>query len=172
MKDRKSLIEKLFDLANDREAPVYIQFIKYGIAGGVATALNLVIFYVCAFMIWPSLGPDDPAIKLLNLDTPEGFTEETRLRYAQYCMLTGFMISNLACYVMNVKWVFVPGRHHWTIEILLFYAVSGLAFIAGAGLASVLINRFGVETTYANLSNIITSVLINFVLRKFAIFKQ
>ena len=172
MTDRKSLVGRLLDIMNDREAPVAIQFLKYGIVGGVATGINLVLFYICAYFIWPSLGPDDPFITLLKLEPPAGFVEDLRLSRVQYSMVTAFMISNLACYLMNVKWVFVAGRHHWILEVLLFYAVSGLAFVAGAALASFLIGRFEVQTTYANLSNILTSVLINFILRKFAVFKQ
>ena len=81
-----------------------------------------------------------------------------------------FLIANMVAYVTNVLWVFEAGRHQFIIEVLLFYAVSGIAVFIGTGLMGVLIRKFGMLTTYAFASNIFTAVMINYAVRKFFIF--
>ena len=56
------------------------------------------------------------------------------------------------------------------IEILLFYAVSGISVFLGTMLMGILIKRFGLLTTYAFGTNIFTAVMINYAVRKFFIF--
>jgi putative flippase GtrA len=67
--------------------------------------------------------------------------------------------------------VFERGRHSFIIEIMLFYVVSGISVFIGTVLMGVLIKRFGMLTTYAFASNIVTAVLINYWVRKFFIFQ-
>ena len=81
-----------------------------------------------------------------------------------------FIISNLVAYLINVYWVFVPGRYHWFIEISLFYLVSGVALVIGTALMGFLIRRFRMLTTYAFASNILAALMINYAMRKFFIF--
>jgi putative flippase GtrA len=81
-----------------------------------------------------------------------------------------FVISNLVAYLINIYWVFVPGRYPWVIEILLFYLVSGFAIVIGTGLMVFLIRRFGMLTTYAFGANIFAAIMINYAMRKFFIF--
>jgi len=81
-----------------------------------------------------------------------------------------FLVSNLVAYIINIYWVFVPGRHHWLIEITLFYLVSAVAIVIGTGLMGFLIRRFGMLTTYAFGSNIVSAFTINYAVRKFFIF--
>ena len=81
-----------------------------------------------------------------------------------------FVISNLVGYIINIYWVFVPGRHHWIVEIGLFYLVSGFAIVIGTGLMGLLIRRFGLLTTYAFGSNLFAALMINYAARKFFIF--
>jgi putative flippase GtrA len=81
-----------------------------------------------------------------------------------------FIISNFVAYVLNIYWVFVPGRHHWMVEIGLFYLVSGVAIAIGTAVMGFLIRRFGMLTTYAFASNLFAAVMINYAMRKFVIF--
>jgi putative flippase GtrA len=76
----------------------------------------------------------------------------------------------MVAYLINIFWVFVPGRYHWLMEISLFYLVSGIAMVLGTWLMALLIRRLGILTTYAFGSNVVTAVLINFFMRKFFIF--
>jgi len=81
-----------------------------------------------------------------------------------------FMVSNLVAYLINIYWVFVPGRYHWIVEICLFYVVSGVAIAVGTAMMGFLIRRFGMLTTYAFGSNLLAALMINYAMRKFFIF--
>ena len=81
-----------------------------------------------------------------------------------------FIVSNLVAYVINIYWVFVPGRYSWIVEITLFYLVSGTSMVMGTVLMGFLIRRFGMLTTYAFGANIFTALMINYAMRKYFIF--
>jgi putative flippase GtrA len=85
--------------------------------------------------------------------------------------VVAFVISNLVAYIINIYWVFVPGRYHWLMEIVLFYLVSGAALVIGTAMMGFLIRRFGMLTTYAFGSNIFAALMINYAMRKYFIFK-
>jgi len=53
----------------------------------------------------------------------------------------------------------------------MFYAVSGVAFLIGTTGQKLLIDHFGMMTTLAFAANITASLMINYVMRKFVIFK-
>ena len=82
-----------------------------------------------------------------------------------------FLISNLTAYVLNILWVFERGRHRWWVEVGLFYAVSGISWVVGSVLQTLLIGGWGLSTTVAFGANVVASMSINFVLRKFWVFK-
>jgi putative flippase GtrA len=114
---------------------------------------------------------DDRLVVLLNLDvTP--VSELTRSRHFVLNRAITFMFSNLAAYIANILWVFEPGRHTRSKEITLFYLVSGLSFFLGAMVGWALIKSLGTSTTGAYVANMVCSVMINYVCRKFYIFKR
>jgi len=53
-----------------------------------------------------------------------------------------------------------------------FYLVSGVAIVIGTGLMGFLIRRFGILTTYAFGANVFAALMINYIMRKFFIFKS
>ena len=146
-----------------------VQFIKYAIAGGVATLTHIAIFHLIAWRLFPALQDYDHAVRLLRLKIIQ-VNDYQRSRNSMIANVLAFMVSNMVAYVANVLWVFEAGRHHFIIEILLFYVVSGVAAFIGTGLMGVLIRRCGLLTTYAFASNIFTAVIINYAVRKFFIF--
>lgn len=146
-----------------------IQFIKYGLAGGLATVVHICMFHLVAWKLFPALQENDHAVRLLNLKI-RPINEYQRARNSMISNTIAFLISNLVAYITNILWVFQPGRHPFIIEILLFYAVSGISVLIGTMLMGVLIRRFGMLTTYAFVTNIITAVMINYAMRKFFIF--
>lgn len=155
----------------DREsAGPLVQFIKYALAGGVATAVDIAVFYLVAWKLIPALREDDPVVRALKLKV-HPVTEAQRSARFVYVTLIAFMFSNLTAYLINIFWVFQPGRHVWWIELLLFYAVSGISIFIGGGLGWVLIKWFHLSTTASYACKMIASLLINFVCRKFIIFK-
>ena len=147
-----------------------VQFIKYGIVGGMATAIHIVTFFLCGWFFLPCLTQDDITVKLLGLTVPV-ITESTRAWNAGICTGTGFVTSNIFCYILNRLFVFKPGRHHVLVEFLLFFAVSGISAALGTAIQTILITQYGVQTTFAFGANIICALVINYAMRKFVIFK-
>lgn len=148
---------------------VVIQFIKYALAGGLATITHIVIFHLIGWKIFPALQANDHAVRFFKLKIHE-INDYTRARNSMIGNCLAFLLANIVAYITNVVWVFEGGRHHIIIEILLFYAVSGISVFLGTMLMGLLIKRFGLLTTYAFSANIFTAVMINYLVRKFFIF--
>ena len=161
-----NLIDQLFG----NESANVIQFIKYGISGCIAVAAHILVFHLVAWKIFFALQSNDWFVRLFNLPIRE-LDDGTRSQNSMLSNVFAFMISNLVAYIINVYWVFVPGRYHWMVEIVLFYLVSGASLVIGTAIMGLLIRRFGMLTTYAFGSNIFTALLINYAMRKFFIFK-
>ena len=147
-----------------------VQFIKYGMAGGVATFVDIVVFYTLALWFLPALGANDPLVTKLHLNVTLVAETVRSTNYVWDKCIT-FLFSNLTAYVVNVLWVFTPGRHSRWVEVGLFYLVSAISFVVGTGLAWLLIKQFGISTTAAYICNAVASLMINYVCRKFIIFK-
>ena len=157
------------------------QLIKYGFCGGVATLAHSSIFFLCGWYLFPCLPQDDLLVKLLGATAPVavgsefvsvlGFSLKRIALYALICSTIGFSLSNFFCWLMDRALVFTPGRHHWAVEFLLFFAVSGISVVFGTILQTALIQQLSISTTIAFGANILTSLCINFVVRKFFIFK-
>lgn len=151
------------------EYAALIQFIKYALAGGVATLAHITFFHLVAWKLFPSLSADDHAVRFFHLQIRE-VNDYSRARNSMIGNIIAFFFSNMVAYISNILWVFERGRHSLAIEILLFYLVSGISTMIGTMFMGVLIKRFGLLTTYAFASNIVTAVLINYALRKYFIF--
>ncbi|OEU50025.1 MAG: hypothetical protein BA866_01075 [Desulfobulbaceae bacterium S5133MH15] len=151
------------------DSAAVIQFIKYGLAGGIATITHITIFHLIAWKIFPALQEKDHAVQFFNL-TIKKVNDATRARNSMISNFIAFLISNMVAYITNILWVFEGGKYPFLIEILLFYCVSGISVFLGTMLMGTLIRRFGMLTTYAFSSNIVTAVMINYVMRKFFIF--
>ena len=162
-------LKQRWDHYLSHDAPPLVQFVKYGLAGGLATATHVLTFFLVGFLLFPCVTPEDPLVKLLGLAAP-AVEEALRARYAVYSNVLAFFVSNTVCYLANRWFVFKPGRHHVAIEFLLFLAVSAVSMAVGTTLMGVLIQRFGIETTYAFGANILSSLAINYVMRKFFVF--
>jgi len=50
-------------LAEDKSNPA-LQFIKYGLCGGVATLVDLVVFFILATVVLQAIQPNDPSLVL------------------------------------------------------------------------------------------------------------
>ena len=148
----------------------FIQFIKYALAGGLATLTHIAIFHLMACKLFPSLQPNDHAVRLFGLRIRK-VNDYQRARNSMIGNVIAFLIANMVAYITNILWVFERGRHSMMVEILLFYAVSGISVFIGTMLMGMLIKRFGLLTTYAFASNIVTAVMINYAVRKFFIFQ-
>jgi putative flippase GtrA len=156
------------DQISSSEANI-LQFVKYGISGGIATATHILVFHLVAWKLFFALQANDWFVRLLNLPIQE-LDNATRSRNSMKGNAVAFVISNSVAYLLNIYWVFVPGRYYWIIEVGLFYLVSGAAIVIGTALMGFLIRRFGMLTTYAFGANIFAALMINYAMRKFFIF--
>jgi putative flippase GtrA len=152
-----------------RDAGPMVQFIKYAIGGGVATATHITIFHLLAWRAFPALQENDWAVKLFKLRVAKE-DDSARSRNSMIDNAVSFVFSNFVAYVINIFWVFQRGRHSMLTEIGLFYLVSGVSLAIGTALMGYLIRRYGMRTTYAFLSNLVTALLINYAMRRFVIF--
>ena len=140
-----------------RDAHPMIQFIKYGLAGAVAVLTHVIIFQLFAIWIIPAKAA--------------ALGDAVRARHAMLDNFIAFLFSNSVAYIINIKWVFEPGRHARHIEIGLFFLVSAVSLFIGTSMMGVLIRIWGINTDVAFLSNIVSAALINYACRKFLIFK-
>ncbi|MBU4200479.1 MAG: GtrA family protein [Verrucomicrobia bacterium] len=153
-----------------RKASPLIQFIKYALSGCVAVLVNMIVFYLLAWLVLPALGPEDPVVKITGLAVLP-LDDAMRAQRAVIDNCIAFIFANLVAYLLNIYWVFEPGRHHKVIEISLFYAVSGMSFAIGTALMWMLIHYLSFTTTIAFGAELVSAALINFAMRKFVIFK-
>ena len=107
-----------------------VQFVKYGISGGFATLVGIIIFYLVAWKIFPSLQEKDLFVVVFDLTVTE-VDDVTRSLNSMLSNGVAFIFSNMVAYLINVFWVFIPGRHNRFVEIGLFYLVSGVSVIIG-----------------------------------------
>lgn len=151
------------------EAGPLVQFLKYAIAGAIATGVHIGAFHAFAWSLFPALTERDHLARFLKA-TPATVDRKRRGRNSMIANALAFLISNLVCYFINIAWVFEAGRYAWFTELALFYAVSGISVVLGTLLMGWLIRRFGMLTTYAFAANLMSSLLINYAMRKFVIF--
>ena len=150
------------------------QIVRYAFVGVIATAVNLVIAEICAAHVWPCLTQDDLLVKLGVFGLSDAtfvITDATRAVRAVYCNLVGFFVANLVCWILNRKFVFTPGRHGWLVEYALFLAGSGFAIACGSAAIWAFVKFYGMQTSWSFVVNVVVSVAVNFVVRKFFVFK-
>ena len=153
-----------------RDAHPLVQFIKYGMAGGIATVVDTLIFYTLSWKVFPGLGDDDPVVNVLGISVT-AVSEAIRSRNYVINRAITFLFSNLVAYILNMLWVFTPGRHNRWVEVGLFYLVSVTSYFIGTFVGWFLIWKFELSTTVAFLANVVAALLINYVCRKYVIFK-
>lgn len=154
-----------------REANVHIQFIKYAIAGAIATVVDMVTFSLCAWLVLPALSENEWIVKLFHVQVPQ-ISDQLRSWYFAADMTIAFLFSNTTAYVIDVNWVFHPGRHSRLKEFLLFFGVSLSSMIVGTGLGWALIRWFGMGAAVAYIAKALAALAINYAGRKFFVFQR
>ena len=149
----------------------FVQFVKYGFVGGLATIVNAISVFLFAWLVFRCVTENDPVVRLLGLTVQPMADEAARARLANEAAVCAFLIANTFCYVLNRLFVFVPGKLSMWKEYLSFTAVGALALAVGMGASYLLIRFFGAETSVGLLANLVASMAFNYVLRKFFIFK-
>ena len=153
----------------------FAQFVKYGAIGVAATAVQFAVFYVLASTCLKCLTPSDKAVELLGLPSVV-FTGDEPWHHARWFLAgvataAGFVVANVFCWLMNRLFVFRPGKFAWYKEFALFFGAAAGAMAIATGLSWILINWAGLQTTAAVIIEVFVSFVVNFVARKFFIFK-
>ena len=139
-----------------KEAPWMIQFGKYGMCGVLAVIVHNLIFYICATTILPCIDETMPKWE--------------RAWNWLYCNLIAFVFANVLTYCTNLLFVFTGGRHSRLKEFLLFSAVSFSATVPALALGFTAIIR-DQSTPFAQIIFIVVAAMVNFLCRKFLVFK-
>lgn len=141
----------------DRHRALILQIIKYGVAGGLATLTHVAVFYLLSHFVLDAID--------LDLD------RAVRSRRFIINNSVAFLLANAVAYLLNVRYVFIPGRHGRKTEISLFFLVSTTSYVVGSWLADLMIRKGGFNSHVTQGAFIVTAVLINYVCRKFFIFR-
>jgi putative flippase GtrA len=163
-------IKSILTQFTQQKASLPVQFLKYSISGCVAVAVHVVVFYIFAWLIVPALKEDDIVVRILNLSVI-AINDTIRARNAVINNWLAFIFSNFAAYVLNVLWVFESGRHSRWVELMMFYAVSAISIAVGSAVMWLLVRFIGSSTTLAFAADIVAAAMVNFVVRKYYIFK-
>ncbi|MCB1076609.1 MAG: GtrA family protein [Verrucomicrobiae bacterium] len=180
---REHGIGKTLTWFHSKEAPASVQFAKYGIAGGLATVAHQGTWLLVCFTLFPAFSAEEiqsyrEILAKIHLTLPhlevEGMAlaDNIRALHSTYGNIIGWFFGNGVAYAVNAAWVFQGGRHNRWLEFLYFTAISGFATLAGLMAGPYLIKTFGISTGLSQLSLLFTSILVNYVCRKFFVFSK
>lgn len=157
--DVKTILSRI----RQRQVPPLIQFAVYGMCGGLSTFIYLAISVALSCTLIPAMDGMivDGAV----------ITDALRAKNLLINNCIAFAIANVVAYVTNILFVFHTGRHHPVLEFVYFTSVSFLSFGISQIAGPWLVSHFGVSTKFALLSNVVASALLNFVFRKYFVFK-
>ena len=153
-----------------REAGPLVQFVKYALCGVVATGVDMGVFYLMSWAFLPALRANDPVVRWFRLRV-RPVAESQRSRRFVINTLVAFCFSNITAYVLNILWVFQAGKYAWWVELGMFYAASGASIALGTTLGWAMIRWFKLSTSASYLGKLAAALLLNFVCRKFIIFR-
>ena len=147
------------------DAHPLLQFVKYGVCGVGAFIVHFVVVNILGATVFPFDEEIADGVRKTNTMINNSF---------------GFLVSCAFAYWTNIKFVFKSGRHGRKKEITLFFVISAFSFFAGLATVPVIfdmiLEHFSQIGKYAQhiatLSFAVTSALVNFVCRKFIIFKK
>ena len=143
-----------------KDAPWMIQFAKYGFCGVAAVVAHNLAVYWLNYNYLPFRG-----------DVAEALSDTEKSNNLMIANLIAFPIGNFVAYFSNLIIVFEGGRHSRWKEFVYFTVISFISWFVGLMGGPVLV-RYGLNPDFAQLGFVITSALVNFVCRKFIIFKN
>jgi putative flippase GtrA len=160
---RENNLKTIFTRIRERRVPPLMQFLTYAMCGvmatvvhtGTVTVLSLTIFPAGKGMIVDGMVLDE-AVRKTNL-------------LINNCV--GFPLGCIVAYITNILFVFTPGKHSRLKELALFFGVAACGFFPSLWIIDVLVGRYNVPSIVAQCAFIVTSFLVNFLMRKFVIFK-
>lgn len=167
-----SLATRLGDILNEK-GQLHLQFIKYLFCGGITFVVDVAVFYIMAWLVMPSLRPDDPFGLVIGIFGWEigSVSEQVLLRNFVINKVAAFLTSNTVAYITNAMFVFSGGRHQRGKEMALFYALSTISFVVFTWVSRVLIGRYGWDVSWSYFFVFALAMAANFTMRKKLVFK-
>lgn len=146
-----------------REVPPLIQFFAYSVCGGLATIVFMGLVVFLSYKVFPAM--DNMIVD------GKPITDDLRARDLLINNTIAFLAANVVAYVTNVLFVFKTGRHHPVMEFVYFTAGSSVSFVISQFAGPWLVHTYGLPTWVAIITNLVAAILLNFVIRKFFVFK-
>lgn len=164
-------LSKLDQLMRMRGNPL-AQLVKYVACGGVAILVDTLTFYLLAWLVFPCLRLTDPIAQILTwMGASISEVSDLELQRNYWIIkCISFILSNAVVYILNILYVFEAGRHRKPMEIFLFYFFSLFQFVF-IGIGSVLISQFNWEVTYSNIAMLFLGLIVNYIVKKYIVFK-
>ena len=147
-----------------REAHPSVQFFKYAACGIAAATLHNGVMGTLSLTLFP-------AGKGMTMNG-ELISESLRAYHLVLNNAIAWPFGTALAYWLNTLLVFTPGKHSKTVEIALFWIISAIGFFPGGFVVHWLAQGLGLPSTVAQLGFVLTSVAVNFLSRKFIIFKS
>ncbi len=187
---RENDLKTILSRIHARKVPPLIQFAVYGMCGGLATLVFLGTVVYLSKTMFPAYNDqsvrDVPATLFgKTLSWPASSVpghsqviaagkigDDIRAQNLFINSSIAFFIANIVAYITNILFVFHTGRHHPVLEFLYFTGVSAIAFAISLMAGPWLVHSYGLPTNVAMLTNVVASALLNFVFRKFFVFKN
>ena len=147
----------------ERDMPWTVQLCVYGVCGVLATVISVgQVMLLSRYVI--------PAYERMMVHGAE-ITDGLRAKNLLINNTIAFLTTNVIVYFLNVLLVFKRGRHHPWAEFFFFTLINAISFVLSQVAGPWLVKEFGVPTNVAILSNAVFAALINFIARKFFVFK-
>ena len=159
----KNSLKTMWTRIRRQDVPWLVQLSVYGFCGLLATVVAVgQVVLLSKYVI--------PAYEGMIVHGAT-ITDDLRAKNLLINNTIAFFTTNVFVYYMNVLLVFKRGRHHPWMEFLFFTLINGGGFIISQIAGPWLIHQFGIPTNVAIFTNAVVSAFINFVARKFFVFK-
>ena len=145
----------LFENFINNKTHTPVQFLKYSLAGLIASGTYLACFALLNETVLPADVSQPGAERGWNF---------------LFSSMVAFSLATIVAYLINQAWVFQPGRHSRVKEFSLFYLIATVAFLAGTPLGSVVVAYYSVNEYGVFILVVGFSAMVNFLGRKYWVF--
>jgi len=145
----------LFRKIVENKSHTPLQFLKYSLAGVIASGTYLTCFAILNETVLPA-----------DISRPGSERGWNFL----FSSTLAFSVATVVAYMINQAWVFQPGRHSRLKEFTLFYLIAAVAFLAGTPLGSIVVAYFSVNEYGVFILVVGLSAMVNFLGRKYWVF--
>ena len=147
------------NIISDLNLSVFWQFVKYGICGAIGFVTMIAV------------------VALFHFGFPDFVDDELHssgvlLRNTNIVNTLAFIPSSIVAYFLNRAFVFETGRHNFWMEFGSFMVIALIPFFAGMAGTFFIMNNFEVSSIIGTIAFTIPALLVNFICRKYLVFKN